>query len=84
MLIFLVPRILLPVLHRAGTMKPYCVMHTPPKNKSLIREIQIARSAGPQQHRVNRVKKIKPTAFTVGFVGLAETERFELSSLVKG
>ena len=29
-------------------------------------------------------KKIKPTAFTVGFVRLAETERFELSSLVKG
>lgn len=82
MLIFFVPRILLPVLHRGGTMKPYCAMHTPSKKKSLIRAIQIVRSAGSQQHKVNHIKK--PTAFTVGFFGLAETERFELSSLVKG
>ncbi len=56
MLIFFVPRILLPVLHRAETMKPYCAMHTSPKNKSLIRAIQIARSAGSQQHKVNHIK----------------------------
>ena len=44
MLIFFVPRILLPVLHRAGTMKPYSAMHTPSKNKSMIKSFRLCLS----------------------------------------